>query len=226
MARKKGAEMDTRRAVVEAALELIASVGFDAASVDAIVARAGLSKGTFFHFFPSKRDLLEAACERLAQEGWSAVHASLKEDGDPLERLDRFVTETRRFRVARAGRLVGLWEALAREENARVRVQVRLRSRELVLPAFARLVADGVACGQFHVGDAEIAAELVLEFADASAEETMRLLRGGGVSALPLARRRVNASLEAVERVLGVPPGTLARVPEETLGPFAQGERT
>ena len=224
MARKKGADMDTRRALIDTALELISSVGFDAASVDSIVSRAGLSKGTFFHFFPAKRDLLDAVCRRLAEEGWDAVKACLTESADPRQRLDRFVTETRRFRVTRASQIGGLWTSLGREENARVRAQVRLRHRELVLPAFTRLLAEGEACGQFHTGDPETTAELVLEFAEASAEETMRLMREKGASALPQAKRRVNATLQALERVLGVPPGTLERVPDETLTPFLGGE--
>lgn len=224
MARKKGADLDSRRALIDAALELIARVGFDAASVDLIVARAGLSKGTFFHFFPAKRDLLDAACERLAYEAWEAVQSTLTGPGDPRERLDRFVTAMRQYRVDHASQVVGLWTALGREENARVRDQLRLRHRELVLPSFRLLVAEGEACGQFDTGDPDVTAALVLEFAQTSADETMRLLREKGGAALPLARRRVNATLAAMERVLGVPPATLARVPEEALLPFMGGE--
>lgn len=41
-----------------AALALFKEFGFDAVSVDQIVAKAGVSKGAFFNFFPTKADAL------------------------------------------------------------------------------------------------------------------------------------------------------------------------
>jgi TetR/AcrR family transcriptional regulator, fatty acid metabolism regulator protein len=54
----------TRRRVYEAAMAEYARVGLEAARVEDIVAAAGVSWGTFFHYFPAKEDvLLEAAAE-------------------------------------------------------------------------------------------------------------------------------------------------------------------
>src|ERR1700742_1177904 len=48
----------TRRAISDAALELFAEVGYEAASVGQITKRAGVSERTFFLHFPSKEDVL------------------------------------------------------------------------------------------------------------------------------------------------------------------------
>jgi TetR/AcrR family transcriptional regulator, fatty acid metabolism regulator protein len=54
----------TRRRVYEAAMAEYARVGLEAARVEDIVAAAGVSWGTFFHYFPAKEDvLLDAAAE-------------------------------------------------------------------------------------------------------------------------------------------------------------------
>jgi AcrR family transcriptional regulator len=54
----------TRRRVYEAAMAEYARAGLDAARVEDIVAAAGVSWGTFFHYFPAKEDvLLDAAAE-------------------------------------------------------------------------------------------------------------------------------------------------------------------
>jgi AcrR family transcriptional regulator len=54
---------ETRAALVAAAASVFAERGYRAASVDAVVAAAGLSKGTFYWHFKSKDDLLFALLE-------------------------------------------------------------------------------------------------------------------------------------------------------------------
>jgi AcrR family transcriptional regulator len=46
--------------LLEAALSVFAEKGFTAARLDEIAARAGVSKGTLYLYFPSKEALLEA----------------------------------------------------------------------------------------------------------------------------------------------------------------------
>jgi AcrR family transcriptional regulator len=51
---------NTRRALMDAAAQLIAERGYRGASVNEVLANAGLSKGTFYWHFKSKDDLLFA----------------------------------------------------------------------------------------------------------------------------------------------------------------------
>lgn len=48
----------TRNRIRDAANELFLQQGYEATTVDSIVARAGVSKGTFYLYFPHKEDLL------------------------------------------------------------------------------------------------------------------------------------------------------------------------
>jgi AcrR family transcriptional regulator len=59
---------DTRRLLLDAAAKLITERGYRGASVNDVIARAGLSKGAFYWHFKSKDDLLFALLdERLDQ---------------------------------------------------------------------------------------------------------------------------------------------------------------
>ncbi len=49
----------TREKIVSAAIELFAKKGFDKTTVDEIVNRAGVAKGTFYLYFKSKDDLVK-----------------------------------------------------------------------------------------------------------------------------------------------------------------------
>lgn len=57
-----------RERILEAAERLILEGGVGQLSIDAVLGRAGLSKGAFFHHFESKDALLAALIERLAVE--------------------------------------------------------------------------------------------------------------------------------------------------------------
>src|SRR3954466_14967676 len=65
---------EPRRAVVAAALELFATQGFEATSVEQIAQAAGVSRSTFFRQFGGKEDVVFADHEVLLDElrGWRA----------------------------------------------------------------------------------------------------------------------------------------------------------
>jgi TetR/AcrR family transcriptional repressor of nem operon len=60
------AAIPTRDRILDAAEHLVLEQGFNATTVDAVLAATGTSKGAFFHHFPSKADLGRALVERYA----------------------------------------------------------------------------------------------------------------------------------------------------------------
>jgi AcrR family transcriptional regulator len=58
-----GEESAKRRQIIQGARTLFLAQGFDAASMDAIARKAGVSKGTLYVYFESKEQLFEAIVE-------------------------------------------------------------------------------------------------------------------------------------------------------------------
>lgn len=58
----------TRRRIFAAAMEVFRAKGVEAATVDEIVERAGVSKGTYFFHFPSKQRVFAAYTEMMAED--------------------------------------------------------------------------------------------------------------------------------------------------------------
>jgi len=82
---KRGTARDS---LLDAALALIRRQGFAATSVDELCAEAGVTKGAFFHHFPSKEALAVAAAEHWNQSTGALFAAAPYHDPkDPLDRV-------------------------------------------------------------------------------------------------------------------------------------------
>ena len=94
-----------RTRLVESAADRIHASSYAAASVEDLCADAGVQKGSFYYFFPSKRDLALAAIDQQ----WASTQATILEpafapDVAPLDRIARFfhlVARRQRAKVVR-----------------------------------------------------------------------------------------------------------------------------
>src|SRR5688500_14647291 len=90
MTRTAAAER-TRERILDAAQALILDHGFGSTTVDAVVNRAGITKGAFFHHFASKADLARALVDRYARMDREHLAHHLerakKMAADPLQQL-------------------------------------------------------------------------------------------------------------------------------------------
>ena len=82
------AESPTKDKLLDAAQRLMLAKGFPATTVDEICETAGLTKGSFFHYFASKDDLGKAVLDHYARRGLEALNtASFRQQRDPLKRV-------------------------------------------------------------------------------------------------------------------------------------------
>jgi AcrR family transcriptional regulator len=74
----------TRRRILEIALSLMSQRGVDGTSMRDLASAAELNVASLYHYFPSKRDLLEAV---LVEQGYLPITAPPGEDGTPAPDL-------------------------------------------------------------------------------------------------------------------------------------------
>lgn len=82
---------DTQQRILDSARELIQSRSYADVGVAAICEHAGVQKGSFYHFFPSKRDLTLSVLDATYVDfKESFLKNAFADDLPPLARLDRF----------------------------------------------------------------------------------------------------------------------------------------
>ncbi|RIK50850.1 MAG: hypothetical protein DCC59_12550 [Chloroflexi bacterium] len=77
---------EKRKAVVNAAIDEFADYGFESASINRIVAKGGISKGSFYQYFEDKRDVFMHLLAVLEQEKL----AYFKDRRPPANHMDTF----------------------------------------------------------------------------------------------------------------------------------------
>jgi AcrR family transcriptional regulator len=141
----------TRLRLLEAAMAVIAEKGSETASVEDFVAAAGVSRGTFYNYFPAIEDLLEALNAYLA-EGLDRRLAIVTEgERDPAMVLALIVHEG--FRLTMLDPLRG-WVALRIEGTSIPRAT-------LVAKRFDTIFQWAVDKGRFRACDADAARNLM-----------------------------------------------------------------
>lgn len=93
MVKRRGRDPDvTRDKLLQAAFGEIYRRGFQAASLDTILAKAGVTKGALYHHFPDKASLGYAVVDEVVKgfllERWGVLEPS---SGDPVTTLQRIL---------------------------------------------------------------------------------------------------------------------------------------
>lgn len=156
---------ETRARIMEAALKLFAQAGYAAASVDDICSAAGVSKGAFYHHFPTKQAIfLQLLNEWL--DNLDAQFAQARQGAGNVGQV--FVNMTSAvpgiFRDAdqRLPMFLEFWAQASRDEAIwKTTIAPYRRYRDY----FAGLIEQGIADGTFQPVDPQAAARLIVALA-------------------------------------------------------------
>ena len=162
-----GRTSDAKEKLLAAALDLIWTSSYGGVSVDDICERAGVNKGSFYHFFPSKSDLAVAAYEAHWQEKRPSMDALFSPQNHPLERLGnwcRCICEGQQEKFEQYGFVVGCPYANVGSELATRDPKIRAKTQEMLERGFRYLeaaIADAKRQDLIDVADPTAAAKQV-----------------------------------------------------------------
>ena len=149
--------------LLEAALALFVEKGFAATRVEEVAARAGVSKGTLFLYFPSKEELFKAVVRENASRH---LHDAFREvagyAGTSTELLHEFI---RRWWTQYGGTPAAGLTKLIMSEAANFPDLAQYYQDEVVQPSHElvrRIVQRGIDRGELREVDLTLAAHLIV----------------------------------------------------------------
>ncbi len=141
-------EYDERRTeILETATALFSEHGYDETSVNMIIEEIGIAKGTFYHYFRSKDELLEVIVEFMVENVGNGVDAIAKRED--LTGLEKMVETNKYFRTLAVG-----WEKISEflheDRNAHWHLKLEKKLLPKVYNSYEFIIKQGIAEGDFH----------------------------------------------------------------------------
>lgn len=145
---------ERKRQLIEAAAELFAAQGYQATRVADICRAAGVAKGLFYWYFPTKGDLFVELVRTMRLELRRAQAAAMDAGADPVTRIGQGAEASVRFIAAHAA----YFTLLDVERTDRDIAPVLREGSDIYLDDVRRLVAEGQSSGIIQDADADLLA--------------------------------------------------------------------
>lgn len=138
----------TEARILESALAVFAEKGPDAPRIDDFIRAAGIARGTFYNYYRSTEELLEATSHVLEDALIESINVELERLENPLERLATGIR---------------LWLRKAQEDAVWCRFTVRVRRRAMgVERELGNDLRNAMRAGLIRTVDVQVARDLVV----------------------------------------------------------------
>lgn len=155
MTPKSSASTESRERILQAALKCFLRKGYNATTMDDIVAESELSKGTLYWYFDSKNELVNAALMSVAEglsQGTAEIQDSYSTASDKLRAISQAAVNIGEEASGFFSLFLEFWASSSRREELG---HVWLDLLEEYQDAIADIIEEGIASGEFRPVDAE-----------------------------------------------------------------------
>jgi len=191
---------ERKQEIVKTARRLFQIKEYDKTTMQDVIETIGIAKGTIYHYFKSKKDLLEAVIEDIVGENLNAmqkvVHAA---EGNALQKFHKLL---------KIGNISdeqpALLDLLHKPGNEAMHVRLLAAMLVKQAPLYAELIQQGCKEGLFHTENHLECAEFILT--------AVQFLTDTGIYDWTEEElsRRTQAFPKLIEQQLQAPPGSFA----------------
>lgn len=209
-----------RKQILDVALRLIYTKGYEQMTIQDVLDGLQMSKGAFYHYFASKEALLEALTDRMIDEAMKVLHPI---EVDPrlsaLDKLRRYLNTASQWKTERIDLLLPLVRVWYHDDNLVAREKYFTKSMKRISGFMTEVICQGVREGAMTTPFPEQVGEVILAIFLNMGENLAQyiLVDDRSVAQMKRAERTIAMYGDALERILGVAPGSLPLVDQHTL---------
>ena len=209
-----------RKQILDVAQRLIYTKGYEQMSIQDILTEIGISKGAFYHYFESKPALLEALIAQILDEILAIINPIVHNSQlSALEKLQAYFDTAIRWKTARREFMLDLLRIWYTDHNAIVRQKIMSTLSKQAIAPLTEIMRQGKRESLLQISFPEQLGSIIVAIAQSIGDEFAALLLVDTPQGdeLQRATQLIAAYNEALERVLGAPPGSIMLMDEAAL---------
>jgi len=156
MSRKRESAQVRKQQIIEAAMHCFQEKGYSKATIDDIAAEYGLSKGSIYWYYPSKRDILKDLFQHWMDQTLNGVKAEIEGVGssrDRLVRMGEFFVKSLITDMELYSSMLIFWGSSYEDRFMREMITGMYQSYDVIIRS---LLLEGEEKGEFVVPNPEV----------------------------------------------------------------------
>ncbi|HEX7427197.1 MAG TPA: TetR/AcrR family transcriptional regulator [Mycobacterium sp.] len=203
-----------RREILDAALQLMHDKGYEQMTIQDVLTQLQMSKGALYHYFDSKKALLDGIVESMGESGSAALGAVVENpDLGAIEKLHAYFQMSTAWKSEHATEVTTTMRLWRHENNALLRQKISQESMRSTTPSLEAIIRQGRQEGVFDTEHPREAAIIVAGMGLHLADAIIDAIDEDGAEPLDTSGSRaqsvIAAYTDAFERILGAPSGSL-----------------
>lgn len=194
---------ERRNEILDAADELFAQKGFDGTSTNDILEKVGIARGTLYHHFKSKEDIMDALIDRYSDGLLDAAQVIAADKTIPV--VERMIRVVMALNLS-GGSSKEIMEHIHKPQNALMHQKIQKVIINGVPPILTGIIREGIEQGMFSTPFPYECMEMVVIYANTVFDDDMITLTNEERGS------RMLAIVCNVERLLGAASGSLVDV--------------
>jgi AcrR family transcriptional regulator len=215
--------MTTKEQILETAKMLFFQDGYEHTAIQKIIDEIQIAKGTFYHHFKSKEDLLEAMTDKLIADNiGESINYVLHAKDDAVTKFNRFVNMQSQWKSRQFDFLYMVLKAMYGSPNIILRNMITQKNVIQFSPIFTQIIEQGIAEGVFNTPYPKELSTLLFKISDTESEEIAKIMLNYKAYDDPATdiKKRYAILLNCIERLLGAKPGTFILDDPELIDEF------
>ncbi|PJZ64865.1 TetR/AcrR family transcriptional regulator [Leptospira wolffii] len=219
------AKISTKERILNESRKLFFEKGYETTSIQDILSALDIAKGTFYHHFQSKEELLEEIAVQFAKEAHAAMQAEIGDlgQGSGLEKIRQALIVAHNWKKGKSEEIRFLLQSLFSPSNLQLRDKIRRKSVDLSFPLFDSLIVEGQADGSLKSRlRPDHLTSIIFDLSDALGEKVAFHLLGRGKETQDEIYELMLSYHKTIEELLGCPEGGLDHFSKEEWGSLTQ----
>ncbi len=211
-----------RNDILDASEELFVEKGFNETSLNSLIKIMKIAKGTFYHYFSSKDELLDSLLLRIVEDIIGELRPMLEsKELNAIEKLNLFYRKSGESKMngKQLGRIRVFLKLFKNSLNSKLMLKMQETSVKYVAPEVEAIIKQGVEEKLFKTDYSEALSKLILNIGFSLQRDFIELFMSDHAYEEGFEKVKTMLSLYevSIERILGAEEGSLHLFEEKTI---------